>query len=66
MEVLYNGVNRHKFISSLAAGQHHYPIVIGGGPQEGDRTLIRVKANETALALERIGDAGHVVGNIKI
>lgn len=43
-------------------GQHHYPLVIGGGPITGKRTLIKVKANEQQLHVEMLKDDGSVVG----
>ena len=66
VDLLISG-HTHKYgIHPRVEGQHNYPIVIGGGPKEGARTIIRVKADETALTLEMIGDAGNVVGNLII
>lgn len=66
VDMLISG-HTHKYgIHPPVAGQHNYPIVIGGGPKEGDRTIIKVKADQHAFALEMIGDAGDTVGNIKI
>lgn len=44
-------------------GSHKYPIVIGGGPKDGKRTLIKVKANEQQLSLNMLRDDGTVVGS---
>lgn len=49
----------HKPVS----GQHSYPIVIGGGPKEGRRTLIKVKADQHKLRLQMLGDNGTEVGS---
>ncbi|GHE45589.1 purple acid phosphatase family protein [Sphingobacterium griseoflavum] len=37
---------------------HAYPIVIGGGPQDGSRTLMRVHIDEQRLSLEVVDDRG--------
>lgn len=46
--------------------QHNYPIVIGGGPLAGNRTLIKVNANNQALQLQMLKDDGSIVGEYKI
>jgi predicted phosphodiesterase len=43
--------------------QHHYPIVIGGGPREGQRTLIKLQADVNNLRLTMLDDSGKEVGN---
>ncbi len=43
-------------------GVHDYPIVIGGGPLPGTRTLIKVKANQQQLKLQMLDDSGKQVG----
>lgn len=43
-------------------GEHHYPIIIGGGPKEGNRTLIKVKADMQQLQLTMLRDDGEKVG----
>lgn len=47
-------------------GQHDYPIIIGGGPIPGNRTLIKVKANNEQLHVEMLKDDGSLVGEYKI
>lgn len=44
------------------SGSHKYPIIIGGGPKDGKRTLIKVKANAQQLSLSMLRDDGAVVG----
>lgn len=46
--------------------QHNYPIVIGGGPKPGNRTIIHVKANEQQLQLQMLKDDGSIIGEYKI
>jgi predicted phosphodiesterase len=43
--------------------QHQYPIIIGGGPKEGQRTLIRLHADVRNLRLTMLDDSGKEVGN---
>ncbi|UYQ95872.1 metallophosphoesterase family protein [Chitinophaga horti] len=45
---------------------HHYPIVIGGGPKEGRRTLIKVTADRRKLQLRMLGDDGTEVGQYEV
>jgi predicted phosphodiesterase len=46
--------------------QHHYPVIIGGGPKEGTRTLIRLQADADNLRLIMIDDSGKEVGNYTV
>ena len=42
---LFIAGHTHKFgVFDPVPGKHSYPIIIGGGPKEGTRTLIKVKA----------------------
>lgn len=45
---------------------HNFPIVIGGGPNDGKRTLIKLKADKHALNLSMIKDDGQEVGTYEI
>ncbi len=47
-------------------GQHDYPIIIGGGPSPGTRTLIKINANQKQLKLQMLNDAGKEVGTYTI
>ncbi len=37
---------------------NHYPIVIGGGPKDGARTLTKIKATHTEIQLNMVDDSG--------
>ncbi|MEN7549236.1 metallophosphoesterase family protein [Rapidithrix thailandica] len=57
----------HKYgVHPPVAGQHNYPIIIGGGPKEGNRTLIKVKANQKQLELRMLRDDGEEVGSYQL
>ncbi|SHK91418.1 Purple acid Phosphatase, N-terminal domain [Chitinophaga jiangningensis] len=47
-------------------GKHNYPLIIGGGPKDGKRTLIKIKADQQKLVLTMLGDDGKVVGEYKV
>jgi predicted phosphodiesterase len=47
-------------------GQHNYPIIIGGGPKDGKRTLIKVSADSKQLLVKMLGDDGAELGEYKI
>jgi predicted phosphodiesterase len=44
------------------SAEHPYPIIIGGGPKDGNRTLISVKADQKSLQLRMLKDDGTEVG----
>ena len=56
----------HRYMTHDADATHNYPIVIGGGPLEGNRTLIKVRATKKELNLKMIRDDGQVVGKYDI
>jgi len=39
-------------------GEHDYPMIIGGGPKEGTRTLIRLDVNSNKLSVKVLDDKG--------
>lgn len=46
--------------------EHSYPIAIGGGPKEGNRTLIKLQADQKNLNLEMLLDDGSQIGNLHL
>ena len=66
IDLLISGHTHVYGIHPPVKGQHNYPIVIGGGPQDGKRTIIKVKADNDALVLDMIDDAGKNVGTLRI
>ncbi len=48
------------------AGKHNYPIIIGGGPTAGKRTLIKVQANQQELNVRMLKDDGTEAGRYTI
>jgi predicted phosphodiesterase len=42
---------------------NNYPIVIGGGPRDGSRTLTKIKATTKKIQVSIVDDSGKEVGN---
>ena len=64
---LFIAGHTHKYgVFDPVPGKHSYPIIIGGGPKEGERTLIRVTADDTLLRLQMLDDSGKEVGNYAV
>jgi len=66
IDVLISGHTHVYGIHPPVKGQHNYPIVIGGGPQDGKRTIIKVKADSEAFVLDMTDDSGKQVGILRI
>jgi Icc-related predicted phosphoesterase len=56
----------HRHGTHLANADHHYPMIIGGGPLESKRTVITVTANNSNLELAMLRDDGIKVGELNI
>ena len=48
------------------AGKHDYPIFIGGGPKDGQFTVIRVEADQQELKVTMTKDGGEEIGSYEI
>jgi predicted phosphodiesterase len=54
----------HKYkIHPPVKGQNSYPIIIGGGPVKGTKTITKVIATKDQLKVTMLGDSGLEVGN---
>lgn len=56
----------HRYGVHLAQEDHSYPIVIGGGPKEGNRTAIRITADQKSFELSMLLDDGKEVGRLTL
>ncbi|MNL52921.1 hypothetical protein D3C87_1761320 [compost metagenome] len=56
----------HRYMTHEPDADHNWPIVIGGGPLEGKRTLIKLHATRKQLDLKMIRDDGELVGKFLI
>lgn len=66
ISLLISGHTHVHKIHEPVKGKHDFPIVVGGGPLDGQRTIINVAATAQNLKLEMIDDSGKSVGNLKI
>ncbi|MBP6686444.1 MAG: metallophosphoesterase family protein [Lacibacter sp.] len=53
-------------VHAPVAGKHKYPIIIGGGPTAGKRTLIKVQADQQELNVRMLKDDGTEVGTYTV
>ncbi len=44
--------------------EHRYPIMIGAGPKEGGRTIIKVEADQQKLSAQLIQETGETLGSV--
>jgi acid phosphatase type 7 len=56
----------HRYATHEPDSTHNFPIMIGGGPLEGARTLIKLHATAKELAVKMIRDDGELVGKFSI
>lgn len=47
-------------------GAHDFPIIIGGGPKDGKRTLIKLHVNREKLNVTMLDDSGEIIGKHEI
>ncbi len=66
LDMAISGHNHKYAVRHPIKNDHDYPIVIGGGPKTGQRTLIKLKISETTLDLKMLCDNGEQVGEYKI
>lgn len=52
----------HRYGVHAPSEEHRYPIIIGGGPKTGNRTVIQLQANTKQLQIKMIRDDGELVG----
>lgn len=53
-------------IHPAVKGQHEYPIVIGGGPNDNQRTIININVTSKSLNLSMIRDNGKPIGTLNL
>ncbi len=66
VDMVISGHTHKHGVFAPEKGKHNYPIIIGGGPKEGSRTLIKVKADEQRIDLKMIRDDGQEVGSYRV
>lgn len=56
----------HRFATHEPDKDHNFPIMIGGGPNEGQRTLIKFLATSQKMQVDMYKDDGEIVGTFTI
>lgn len=66
IDVLISGHTHVYGIHPPRAGEHSYPVVIGGGPKDGIRTLIKLKCDDNGLQVITFDDIGNLLDSFKL
>ncbi|MBS1602665.1 MAG: metallophosphoesterase family protein [Bacteroidetes bacterium] len=66
VDIAISGHTHQYGVHPPVEGRHRYPIIIGGGPQDGKRTLIKVGADRQRLELTMLDDSGKKVGEYEL
>ncbi|GAA4802534.1 metallophosphoesterase [Olivibacter ginsenosidimutans] len=65
VDIVISG-HTHRYGIHPPSEEHAYPIIIGGGPKEGNRTITHFHADKKRLAIEMKRDDGQIVGTYEI
>jgi predicted phosphodiesterase len=63
IDLCISGHTHQYGVHEPVANQHNYPIIIGGGPKDGNRTIMKLKADRKDLHLSMLLDDGKEVGS---
>lgn len=66
VDIVISGHTHRYGVHPPVNGQHNYPIIIGGGPITGTRTLIKVNASRKELNLQMLDDQGVEAGKYQL
>ncbi len=66
IDLVISGHTHHYEIRPPVEGQYDYPTIIGGAPQDGAATVIRVDATANHLRVTMTRDDGQIVGTYAI
>lgn len=66
VDMVLSGHTHRYVIHQPNEGANKYPIVVGGGPTEGKRTITRINANSDRLEVVMLGDNGKEVGRYTV
>lgn len=62
VDLVLSGHTHQYRVHPPAKGLNSYPIIIGGGPKDGNRTLTRVHVTQRQIQVSMIDDSGKEVG----
>jgi 3',5'-cyclic AMP phosphodiesterase CpdA len=63
VDMVLSGHTHRYMVHQPDKATNNYPIIIGGGPSEGKRTITKITANKNELKVSMKDDSGKVVGN---
>lgn len=66
VDLVISGHTHRYAVMAPEEGIRDYPMVIGGGPKEGQSTAIRVEATRDMLRVVMTRDDGQVVGTYQV
>ena len=66
IDVLISGHTHVYGMHAPVAGKHNYPVIIGGGPLDGHRTLIKIKTTQQNLIITAFNDEGKELDSIQL
>ncbi len=66
VDLVLSGHTHKYIIHQPDAKLNNYPLVIGGGPTEGKRTITRITANKNLLSAIMLDDSGKEVGRYEV
>jgi len=64
VDLVLSGHTHKMGIHLPVKGQHSYPIVIGGGPKTGSRTIIELAADQKKCTVKMYQDDGKIFGDL--
>jgi len=66
VNIAFNAHTHRYGLFEPSKDEHNFPIIIGGGPHEGKRTLIQVSITEENLHVRMINDSGETVKELRV
>jgi predicted phosphodiesterase len=66
VDLVLSGHTHQYKVHPPVQNRNSYPIIIGGGPRDGFRTLTKVSANSKNVQVNMIDDSGKEVGSYKV
>ena len=63
VDLVLSGHTHKYIIHQPDKAANTYPLVIGGGPKDGNRTLTKITANAKEIKVSMLNDAGKEVGS---
>lgn len=63
VDIVLSGHTHRYIIRKPNEGENNYPIIVGGGPTEGRRTMTKVTADKNQLKVVMLNDKGEEAGS---